>query len=441
MSDMDGIDHMFNDLIGELDHLSQIIAAASQTPDNDPQSENTISVGFTDLNAESLNELEDNDLDDLVADLELKEPQLEPSTCGHDLNHDETPFRNEEPESAAVLPPPPTTPPLSKEKHESQTKADKIKLALEKLKEAKVKKMIVKVLLCDGSSKILMVDERQKVQDVLNKLLEKTHCDGSIDWSLCETNPELQIDRILEDNENLVEMLSLWTRHTDNKICFMLRPEKYVMFTEPQLFYMWKKKEWPSSGVNQQAKKLLLKENFEGCAVIVPDLDGMLYLKEDGKKVWKPRHFVLRASGIYFIPNGKTKSSIDLACFTRFENVNIYIAHKYKQKYKAPTNFCFILKHPCIQKESHYIKFLCCDEKHSLLLWVNSIRIAKYGAALHKSYKDALKRASLQQFSHISAGVSRVETSPQIVTNVEDYPYEEPPDFIPPPPPLGSSDV
>lgn len=45
----------------------------------------------------------------------------------------------------------------------------------------------------DGSSKTMMVDERQTVRDVLDKLFEKTHCDCSIDWSLCETNPELQI--------------------------------------------------------------------------------------------------------------------------------------------------------------------------------------------------------------------------------------------------------
>lgn len=37
----------------------------------------------------------------------------------------------------------------------------------------------------------------------------------------------------------------------------------------------------------------------------------------------------------------------------------------------------FLSQHPCIQKESDYIKFLCCDDEHTLLLWVNSIRIAK----------------------------------------------------------------
>lgn len=41
-----------------------------------------------------------------------------------------------------------------------------------------------------------MVDEKQTVRDVLDKLFEKTHCDGSIDWSLWEINPELQAGKI-----------------------------------------------------------------------------------------------------------------------------------------------------------------------------------------------------------------------------------------------------
>lgn len=52
--------------------------------------------------------------------------------------------------------------------------------------------LIVKVLMIDGSSKALMVDEGQTVREVLGKLFEKTHCVYSIDWSLSEINPELQ---------------------------------------------------------------------------------------------------------------------------------------------------------------------------------------------------------------------------------------------------------
>ncbi|KAM4728013.1 amyloid beta A4 precursor protein-binding family B member 1-interacting protein-like [Anableps anableps] len=398
---MDDIDAMFCDLLGEMDHLSQSLAEAtvSSGVDATPQ-ESSFSIGFNNLD-ESLNELEDHDLDALVADLESKSMDQQWST------HNETsnPTGNEtsplaiyqESEPVVTFPVVTTQSSRAVKMNEPQTKADKIKVALEKLKEAKVKKLIIKVLMSDNSSKTLMVDERQTVRDVLDKLFEKTHCESSIEWSLCETNPELQIERAFEDHECLVEPLCAWSRHSENKLHFLSTPQKYMMFTEPQIFYMWKKS---SSDMSSQAKELLIKEHFGGSTTIVPDLEGMLYLKEDGKKVWKPRYFMLRASGIYYVPKGKTKSSTDLACFVRFEKVNIYTTSSYKQKYRAPTDFCFLLKHPCIQKESPYIKFLCCEDKHTLLLWVNSIRIAKYGAALYKNYQTAVKRASALQIPH-----------------------------------------
>ncbi|KAM9322520.1 amyloid beta A4 precursor protein-binding family B member 1-interacting protein-like isoform 2-T3 [Pholidichthys leucotaenia] len=415
---MDDIDGMFSHLLGEIDSLSQSLQPAELSQDS--QRETTFSIGFTDLN-ESLNELEDHDLDALVADL------------GSELASEE-PIRTEpcaviqESELEAALPPPPNR--IQSPRNEPQTKTDKIRLALEKLKEAKVRKLIIKVMLSDGGFKTLMVDERQTVREVLDKLFEKTHCDRGVDWSLSETNPELQIERSFEDHEHLVELLSTWSRHSENQIHFVSRPQKYVMFTDPQLFYMWKMKKRCLSEVNHQARELLIKEHFGGSALIVPDLEGMLHLKEDGKKVWKPRYFVLRASGIYFVPKGKSKMSSDLACFVHFEKVNIYTTSNYKQKYRAPTDFCFMLKHPCIQKESPYIKLLCCDDEHTLLLWVNAIRIAKYGKVLYKNYQAAVQRTSNVHVSHKAGDKSnshipqtsqRPDPSLTKIADTEDY--------------------
>ncbi|KAM8823549.1 amyloid beta A4 precursor protein-binding family B member 1-interacting protein isoform 1-T2 [Spinachia spinachia] len=421
---MDDIDAMFSDLLGEMDLLTQSLGQETVPPAAPPSTDDevNISIGYTDLN-ESLHELEDTDLDALMADLMA------------DLNATEEKFAAQEEDLKAAFPPPPrglsprptsalaypTSPagsygsdvsarassgasPLpppppqaakpTKEEIEAQMKAEKIKLALEKLKEAKVKKLVVKVLMNDGSSKTLMVDERQTVREVLDNMFEKTHCDRNVDWSLCETNPELQLERAFEDHENLVEPLSAWTRDSENSVLFQERGEKYEVFKNPQNFYLWKKNRSDLKDMKDQDKELLIQENFCGTSTIVPDLEGVMHLKEDGKKSWKPRLFQLRASGIYYVPKGKTKSSRDLVCFVQFDNLNVYYGKDFKGKYKAPSDFCFLLKHPQIQKDSQYIKYLCCDDAWSMNLWVTGIRIAKYGAALYDNYKAAEKKAA-----------------------------------------------
>ncbi|XP_064560134.1 amyloid beta A4 precursor protein-binding family B member 1-interacting protein [Zonotrichia leucophrys gambelii] len=428
----DDIDEMFSNLLGEMDMLTQSLGVETVPPPCPKVSNNEFSftVGFKDLN-ESLNALEDQDLDalmaDLVADLNDVEQKTlqaqktsscnqqsavtQPSTgLNNDIYSKVSPYVTITGQSVDDLPPPPPPPnpepelppppppppePLTQEELEAKAKADKIKLALEKLKEAKVKKLVIKVHMNDNSTKSLMVDERQVARDVLDNLFEKTHCDCNVDWCLYETYPELQIERFFEDHENVVEVLSDWTRDTENKILFLEKSQKYALFKNPQNFYLANKGKKESKEMNDKNKEALLEESFCGTSVIVPELEGALYLKEDGKKSWKRRYFLLRASGIYYVPRGKTKTSRDLACFLQFENVNVYYGYQHKVKYKAPTDYCFVLKHPQIQKESQYIKYLCCDDKATLHQWVTGIRIAKYGKTLYDNYKCAVKKAAL----------------------------------------------
>uniref|UniRef100_A0A8C9QAN0 Amyloid beta A4 precursor protein-binding family B member 1-interacting protein n=1 Tax=Spermophilus dauricus TaxID=99837 RepID=A0A8C9QAN0_SPEDA len=506
----DDIDQMFSTLLGEMDLLTQSLGVDTLPPPDPkpPTAEFNYSVGFKDLN-ESLNALEDQDLDALMADLVADISEAEQRTIqaqkessqrqqdsaatevsnysgaaslGYGANVAATGFSQYEdnlppPSADPVLdlpPPPPPPEPLSQEEREAQAKADKIKLALEKLKEAKVKKLVVKVHMNDNSTKSLMVDERQLARDVLDNLFEKTHCDCNVDWCLYEIYPELQIERLFEDHENVVEVLSDWTRDTENKVLFLEKEEKYAVFKNPQNFYLDNKgkKESKDSNdkMNAKNKESLLEESFCGTSIIVPELEGALYLKEDGKKSWKRRYFLLRASGIYYVPKGKTKTSRDLACFIQFENVNIYYGIHCKMKYKAPTDYCFVLKHPQIQKESQYIKYLCCDDARTLNQWVMGIRIAKYGKTLYDNYQRAVARAGLaSRWTNLgtvntatpdqpSTGLKTGTAQPngQIPQHIGDFPlsspspltlppppdfYEAPPDFVPPPPPSFAGDL
>ncbi|XP_028248927.1 ras-associated and pleckstrin homology domains-containing protein 1a isoform X2 [Parambassis ranga] len=277
----------------------------------------------------------------------------------------------------------------TEEEQAAKLKAENIRVALEKIKEAQVKKLVIRVHLSDESSKTMMVDERQTVRQVLDSLLEKSHCGYSPDWSLVETINELQMERIFEDHENLVENLLNWTRDSQNRLMFTERIEKYALFKNPQNYLLGRKETCEMAERNKEA---LLEECFGGSSVSVPEMEGVLWLKEDGKKSWKKRYFLLRASGIYYVPKGKAKASRDLVCFLQLDHVNVYLGQDYKSKYKAPTDYCMVLKHPQIQKKSQYIKYLCCDDVRTLQQWINSIRIAKYGKQLYINFQEAMRR-------------------------------------------------
>ncbi len=57
----------------------------------------------------------------------------------------------------------------------AKAKAEKIRLAIEKIKEASIKKIFIKVFSEDGSAKSLLVDERMTVAQVCRMLAEKNH--------------------------------------------------------------------------------------------------------------------------------------------------------------------------------------------------------------------------------------------------------------------------
>ncbi|XP_017591051.1 PREDICTED: ras-associated and pleckstrin homology domains-containing protein 1 [Corvus brachyrhynchos] len=279
--------------------------------------------------------------------------------------------------------------PITEEEQAAKLKAEKIRVALEKIKEAQVKKLVIRVHMSDDSSKTMMVDERQTVRQVLDNLMDKSHCGYSLDWSLVETISELQMERIFEDHENLVENLLNWTRDSQNKLMFVERIEKYALFKNPQNYLLGKKE---TSEMADRNKEVLLEVCFPNHCVYFPEIEGVLWLKEDGKKSWKKRYFLLRASGIYYVPKGKAKVSRDLVCFLQLDHVSVYYGQDYRNKYKAPTDYCLVLKHPQIQKKSQYIKYLCCDDVRTLHQWINGIRIAKYGKQLYMNYQEALKR-------------------------------------------------
>ena len=64
-------------------------------------------------------------------------------------------------------------------------------MALEKIKEANVKKLFIKAFTSDGSTKSLLVDEKMTVVHVTRLLADKNHVRMDPKWAMVEHIPDL----------------------------------------------------------------------------------------------------------------------------------------------------------------------------------------------------------------------------------------------------------
>jgi len=322
---------------------------------------------------------------------------------------------------------PSTLPALSREEQEARIKAEKIKIAIEKIKEASVKKLFIKVFTSDGSAKSLLVDEKMTVGHVTRILAEKNHVSLDPKWALVELVPDLYMERVYEDNENIVENCLLWKVDSKNTLWFIERPEKFDLFTRPEIYLLGTSSSQKDDQMEEHSRTELLEEYFSSSGVGAPEVEGNIWLKADGKKSWKKFYFVLRTSGLYYAPKGK-KSSKDLVCLTTFDVNQVYYGIGWKGKYKAPTEYCFGIKHPQIQaKNPKYIKYLCVDNQKELHQWVTGIRVAKNGRSLFDNYRGIVEEITHADIDILTAKRFSVNSS-----NGLKRPNEEPQQMLTP---------
>ena len=280
-------------------------------------------------------------------------------------------------------------------------KAENIQLAIEKIKEASVKKMYVKVFTSDGCAKSLLVDETMTVGQVTRILSEKNLVHLNPLWALVELSPELHIERVYEDHELLVENCLMWKPDSKNTIWFMERPEKFDIFQRPQEYFG---PDYDGSTGGQELWENLAATSSPDQAAPL-EVSGQLWAKFGWKKPWVKHFCLLKSTGLYV----STKKSSELVCLATLDVNDVYYGVNWRQEHKAPTQFCFAIKHPQIQaRNCKNTKYFSVETEMELHRWVTGIRLVKHGALLCDNYRDILELME-----------DNIEPSPVYTTDLE----------------------
>lgn len=65
---------------------------------------------------------------------------------------------------------------------------------------------------------------------------DKNHVNMEVSWGLIEYMPELYIERLYEDHEQLVENLLQWSTDSKNRVMFIKRPDRVSLFLKPEKY-------------------------------------------------------------------------------------------------------------------------------------------------------------------------------------------------------------
>lgn len=242
---------------------------------------------------------------------------------------------------------------------------------------------VIKVYSEDNTSRAVEVPSDITARDICQLFVLKNHCIDDHSWTLFEHLSHLGIERIIEDHESVMEVLSGWGMDTDCRLYFRKNYAKYEFFRKPLDFF-------PdhmvsiSSETNGMVDHSQLIQTFLNSSTC-PEIHGHLHAKEQSRKSWKKFYFVLRRSGLYFSNKGTSKEPRHLQFIADFSDSDVYTVLSAKKLHGAPTDYGFCVKSTKCSS-ARDLKLLCADDEQTRTCWITAMRLLKYGMQLYQNF-------------------------------------------------------
>ncbi|KAE8581042.1 hypothetical protein XENTR_v10024648 [Xenopus tropicalis] len=246
-----------------------------------------------------------------------------------------------------------------------------------------LQKRVIKVYGEDGTSRAIEVPNDMTARDVCQLLIMKNRYIDDHNWTMFEHLSHLNLERIIEDHESMIDIQSNWDMEEDCRFCFRKYFAKYQFFKKPETFFPDSVVSCSNEVHDATVSKDMLKVFLSTSAF--PEVHSYLYMTEKGKKSWRKAFFILRRSGLYFSTKGTSKDPRHLQFFTDFHQSEAYMLLSGRKLYGAPTDYGFCLK-PNKTGGSKELKLFCADNEESKICWVTAIRLFKHGMQIYQNY-------------------------------------------------------
>lgn len=247
----------------------------------------------------------------------------------------------------------------------------------------------------------LAVADDMLAVDATLELAQEEKVSYTRDWCVVEKNCAFNLERPLEDHENLFKVRSSWSKSDNIKFLFKKDPRRYPLFQQGVTYFPDAMLDIrhtighapPTANFSEleSADKAKVSQRLLNAATDMPDIQGLLHFK-NGRSKWKKYFFVLRPSGLYYSMKSSSKEPRHLVLINLIE-YEIYMADNAKKTLDSYNDYCLVLKKRSDNDIGQWLQ-LCADEESSRQKWHMALRLVKYGKRLNDNYESAKDRES-----------------------------------------------
>nr|XP_033706020.1 growth factor receptor-bound protein 10-like [Tursiops truncatus] len=246
----------------------------------------------------------------------------------------------------------------------------------------------------DGTSKVVEILADTTARDLCQLLVYRSHCVDDNSWTLVEHYPHLGLEGCLEDHELVVQVES--SMASESNFLFRKNYAKYEFLKNPTNFFPEQMVTWCQQSNGSQTQLLQNFLNSSSC----PEIQGILHVKELGRKSWKKLYVCLPRSSLYCSTKGASKEPRHLQLLADLEDSRIFSLMAGRKQYGAPTDYGFCIKPNRVRNEAKELQLLCAEDEQSRTCWMTAFRLLKYVMLLYQNYRIPHQRkAVLSPFS------------------------------------------